>query len=222
MRLEELNHLKMIRTSLNSISSLRKTAPFEIDKPFTKTLYKDESNKNSKEILGDKNFAIFNSKKENTKPSILIKSKSSSCRITEPSFSPALNIDGNKISKNETEKINLKNDAKYTKNGPYNSGVNSASENKELKNGQFVISSTPKSHKVSLKNSLNKNNANFSKFEINILENAAEGFGLEDELSLMKKPSTPTFNPITNENELQFHFIVHKEGWQKKKRNCLF
>lgn len=71
--------------------------------------------------------------------------------------------------------------------------------------------STPKTHRVSLKNSLNRNSINFSKFEINILENNFPEYNL-------KKEDNIVVANLLQQNQLQIIFIVHKEGWKRKKR----
>jgi hypothetical protein len=86
-----------------------------------------------------------------------------------------------------------------------------------------------KTHKVSLKNSLNQKRPNFSKFEINIVENKNKiNLGNVDIISPKsdyseqvhpsETPSTPSFLSSKHENEIQIKFIVHKEGWKRKKR----
>lgn len=67
-------------------------------------------------------------------------------------------------------------------------------------NTQSATSST-KTHKFSLKNSLNQHGPNFSKFEINILENSECN------------------TKIVSKEEIQIVFLVHKTDWTNTKSN---
>ena len=69
-------------------------------------------------------------------------------------------------------------------------------------------------HKVSLKSSLNERQGNFSKFEINIIEN---NYGINSP-NINNNPSTPSFNlgSSKKENEIQIIFLVHKEDLKSK------
>lgn len=65
-------------------------------------------------------------------------------------------------------------------------------------------------HKVSLKNSLNKNNT-YSKFEINISESKEDN--IKD--CNLNKMTDCTYK---EKREIQINFLVHKEEWINKKR----